>query len=159
MVGRRNNLGKRAVEAIQSLKLTLNSYKTTVSELEERLNRGLSGDDGDADVVDIVAELNEARKMTATLEANIRRKRQALGVDGRLSLEKLSESKFLQLRMTACALKLRIRERLRQRKFELELLERAYRHHTNGKWLFFFDFFFVLTSKQNANFRVTQRAR
>jgi hypothetical protein len=35
--------------------------------------------------------------------------------------------------MNARSLKHRIRDRLRQRKFELEKLERAYRHTVNGK--------------------------
>ena len=36
--------------------------------------------------------------------------------------------------MNACALKARIRDHLRQRKFELERLERSYRKTVNGVW-------------------------
>ena len=54
-----------------------------------------------------------------------------LSVDGRLNLTKLLDNEFLKLRMKALALKQRIRDRLRQRKFELENLERAYRKTVN----------------------------
>jgi hypothetical protein len=37
--------------------------------------------------------------------------------------------------MNACALKARLRDRLRQRKFELERLERSYRITVNGKFI------------------------
>lgn len=54
-----------------------------------------------------------------------------LSVDGRLNLTNLLDNEFLKLRMKALALKQRIRDRLRHRKFELENLERAYRKTVN----------------------------
>jgi len=52
-------------------------------------------------------------------------------VDGRLNLAKLMGNAFLKQRMNALALKQRLRERLRHRKFELENVERAYRNTVN----------------------------
>jgi hypothetical protein len=53
-----------------------------------------------------------------------------------MTLQKLKADIFLQIRMNARALKTRIRDRLRQRKFEIERLERSYRHAVNGKMNF-----------------------
>ncbi|KDR65968.1 hypothetical protein GALMADRAFT_148248 [Galerina marginata CBS 339.88] len=58
-------------------------------------------------------------------------KKAKLSVDGRLNLTKLMGNEFLKIRMNALALKQRIRDRLRQRKFELEGLVRAYRNTVN----------------------------
>ncbi len=77
--------------------------------------------------------MGEARLKLKTIEATIKRRREALGVDGRLKLENLLKNKFVQIRMNARALKQRIRDRLRNRKFEIERLERAYRHTMSGK--------------------------
>jgi hypothetical protein len=100
----------------------------------KELEKGLEADNSDEeDLADIVSSLEEAQEKIGHLKEIIKQKKSALGVDGRLSLEKLSTNKFLQLRMSARALKSRICDRLRQRKFELSLLERAYRHCTSGK--------------------------
>lgn len=90
-------------------------------------------DEDEEDIVETVTLLDEAQKKVVDLQPLIKRKRKALGIDGRVSLQRLSGSQFLQLRMSARALKTRIRDRLRQRKFELSSLERAYRHCSNGK--------------------------
>lgn len=55
-----------------------------------------------------------------------------MGVEERVALDELRQSRYLRDRMNARALKTRIRDRLRQRKFELEKLECAYRHTVNG---------------------------
>jgi hypothetical protein len=102
-----------------------------VKELERSLEA--YSDNDEEDVADVASSLEDAQKKVTQLQEIIKQKKGGLGVDGRLSLQKLSTSKFLQLRMSARALKSRIRDRLRQRKFELALLERAYRHCTNGR--------------------------
>lgn len=83
---------------------------------------------------DIGARLQSTRKKQSSLEAAIRTKILALGIDERNDLRQLMTSRFLQLRMNARALKMRLRERLRERKFELELLERCYRNTANGMY-------------------------
>jgi vacuolar-type H+-ATPase subunit E/Vma4 len=79
--------------------------------------------------------LDEARVKASRIRTTLQRKQEALGVDAQLDLQQLTNNAFLRLRMNARALKQRIRDRLRQRKFELERLERAYRVSTNGKYM------------------------
>ena len=57
-----------------------------------------------------------------------------------LNLAVLRNDAFLRLRMNALALKQRIRDRLRQRKFEIDKLERSYRRSANGLYLLVFVF-------------------
>jgi hypothetical protein len=116
---------------VLALQVTLKSYKTTVNELQKSLVD--DDDSGEEDIAETASLLEDAQKMVINLNAKIKQKKTALGIDGRLSLQKLSGDKFLQLRMSARALKTRLRDRLRQRKFELSLLERAHRHCTSGK--------------------------
>lgn len=85
-----------------------------------------------SDAADISVELEDARAHCTRISESLCRKT-ALGVDQHANLMAISKSKFLHLRMNARALKRRIRDKLRQRKFELEKLERAYRHTINGK--------------------------
>lgn len=58
----------------------------------------------------------------------LRNAERALGVTARQRLEKLKGNGFLQLRMSARALKARIRAQVINHKFEREKLERVYRH-------------------------------
>jgi SOS response regulatory protein OraA/RecX len=68
-----------------------------------------------------------ARRVVSQLES-------ALGVNEKQELRGLEEDPFLRVRMNALALKQRIRDRLRHRKFEMSRMERSYRHSVNGEW-------------------------
>ena len=85
-----------------------------------------------SDAVDIPLQLEDARAHCTRIKESLYKKKAALGVDQHADLMAISKSKFLQLQMNARALKRRIRDQLRQCKFELEKLERAYRHTING---------------------------
>ena len=111
----------KVVEAILALQKSHASYDESIRQLEGQLLDG-SGDPQHLDM-----RLGELRTQRAKIIAAIQRKRSALGVNERVQLSQLSRSKFLQLRMNARALKQRLRDRLRQRKFELDRLERSYR--------------------------------
>lgn len=111
----------KVVEAILALQKSHASYDESIRQLEGQLLDG-SGDPQQLDM-----RLGELRTQRAKIIAAIQRKRSALGVNERVQLSQLSRSKFLQLRMNARALKQRLRNRLRQRKFELDRLERSYR--------------------------------
>jgi hypothetical protein len=124
--GRSNKSGKQEVEAILILEDSLKGQQKHVRQLEEQLGK----DSGD--VVEIGMQLRSAQANCARLADLIRRKRASLGVGQRTVLKKMKESVFLQVRMNARALKIRIRDRLRHRKFELERLEHSYRHVVNG---------------------------
>lgn len=131
--------GDQAIEALLALKETQKICRSEISKLEKQLLGYTDYDDDDSDddnddgLANINTKLGEARLKLKTIEATIKRRREALGVDGRLKLENLLKNKFVQIRMNARALKQRIRDRLRNRKFEIERLERAYRHTMSGK--------------------------
>jgi hypothetical protein len=122
-------MGKKAVEDVLAHKMAWNSSKMQVEHLERDVEDAIG--DGE-NLVNLNLDLAEAYKRMERLYTVFCSKRDALGVDGRLNLAKLTGSEYLQLRMNARALKKRIRERLRQRKFEHERFERAYRSSTNG---------------------------
>jgi hypothetical protein len=126
-------LGKRAIEEILALRTTLSTHESTINVLEAKLESGLENDH--VDIMEFTMILDETRAKVSRIRTTLQRKIQALGVDDRLDLRKLTNDVFLRLRMNARALKKRIRDRLRQRKFELERLERAYRVSANGACL------------------------
>jgi acetate kinase len=100
------------------LETTLAHQDKEIKKLEITLARSDS-----VDVSVLSQQLDDARTHLASLEQGLRRKRGLLGVDEQLDLKRLQENNFLRMRMNALALKERIRDRLRQRKFEIEKLE------------------------------------
>jgi hypothetical protein len=112
------------------LETTLTHQQKQILKLETQLASGES-----FDFSELSLQLDDARKHLASLEQGMRRKRAALGVDDQVDLRRLQQDAFLRIRMNALALKERIRDRLRQRKFEIEKLERNYRHSTNGMYV------------------------
>lgn len=86
------------------------------------------------DATEAGSQQDEVQTRINSLTETLKRKRSALGVTGKARLASLVGNQFLRLRMNARALKTRIRDRLRQRKFELDRLERAYRKTSNGKF-------------------------
>ncbi|KII83000.1 hypothetical protein PLICRDRAFT_76994, partial [Plicaturopsis crispa FD-325 SS-3] len=127
---RSKNKGKLAVETILALQKSESEYKEAEAALEAQL---LGEYDEDVDAGDIAFELSNVRSKIANISANIQRKIAALGATERSNLRRLATNDYVRVRMNARALKKRIRDRLRQRKFELERLERAYRHTVNEK--------------------------
>lgn len=117
------------MEEVLAQQVAWNSSKTQVGLLERAVENATGCSE---ELAGLNQDLAEAYKRMSRLYDVFRAKKDALGVDGRLSLQKLTGSRYLQLRMNARALKKRIRERLRQRKFERERFERAYRNSTNG---------------------------
>jgi hypothetical protein len=130
LVRRSANLANKAIEEILALKTTIHSYKTDMIRLEEMLETGQY--EGDMDAGEATTQHEELQSKCNRFQRSIDHKRSALDVDGRLNLTKLLNNKFLQVRMNALALKRRIRSRLTQRKFELDGVERAYRHSTTS---------------------------
>lgn len=78
-------------------------------------------------------ELEGALQTLRKAEAKVKLKEDGLGVTAKQQLKHLIKSPFLTKKMNARALKTRIRERLRFRKFELDRLERSYRKQRSGK--------------------------
>ena len=128
LAGQSRNKGQQAIEAILALQKSRDAYKTRISDLERLLCR-----DGEAfDIVDTNLELDDVRAKVSQLNETIKHRRAALGIDGRKALSKLKSDQYLTAKMNALAVKRRIRDRLRQRKFELERLERSYRQTVNS---------------------------
>jgi hypothetical protein len=130
LVRRSTNLANKTIEEILALRTTLSSYKSDMIQLEEMLESNQYGEEMDAG--EATTRREELQAKCNRLQRTIDLKRSALDVDGRLNLTKLLNNKFLQVRMNALALKKRIRSRLTQRKFELDGVERAYRHSTSS---------------------------
>ena len=128
--GRSRNLGKQAIEAILALEESLDAHKDTTRMLENLLS------DGTGDAVDVGIQLRESRASCTRLTRSIQLKRMALGVPEQAVLQRLKSNIFLRTKMNARAVKWRLRDHLRQCKFELERLERSYRHTINGKPFF-----------------------
>ena len=85
-----------------------------------------------ATMMDAERRLEEARTTLRQAEAKVKSKENALGVDKRAELRKLTRSAFIAARMNALALKIRLRERLCAQKYELDPLEWSFRHQKNG---------------------------
>ncbi|KDR70808.1 hypothetical protein GALMADRAFT_75558 [Galerina marginata CBS 339.88] len=123
------NLANKEIEEILALTKNVENNKEDLNSLEKMLVDGEYKDGLDpTSVTESIEELNIKVKK---IQSAIAYKRGKLSVDGRLSLKNLMGNEFLKIRMNALALKQRIRDRLRQRKFEIESLERAYRNTMN----------------------------
>jgi hypothetical protein len=77
-------------------------------------------------------ELETALNVLTKVKDKVTKKESAMGITARQQLHQLLKSPFLVKKMNARALKTRIRERLRARKFELDRLERSYRKQRSG---------------------------
>jgi hypothetical protein len=118
------------VEAILLLEQTLKASRQQVCLLESQVLKDVAFG---SYTVETLLEVQELRDTCNHISDNIRKKRAALGVGQHTALSRIQESGFLQIRVNALALKKRIRDRLRQRKFEREPLERSYRHVKKGE--------------------------
>lgn len=76
--------------------------------------------------------MKEKARLTQATE-KVKAKEKALGVDGRRRLDRLMNDPYFNLRMNARALKIRIRQKLINRKFERERFERSLRGQGTGK--------------------------
>lgn len=84
------------------------------------------------DVVALHETLSRTRAHLHRLQKARAHKFQSLGVGQATVLATMKKDKYLVTRMNALALKECLRDRLRQRKFEMERLERNYRRTMNG---------------------------
>jgi hypothetical protein len=100
-------------------------------ELHEKYLRAV--EDGDEAAMMYEREFREAEEALAKVQANLRWKEAALGVTEHTKLQELIKSEYMHLQMNARTLKLRLRERLRARKFEMDRVECAYHRLMNGR--------------------------
>lgn len=118
-------LADKQIYSILALTKTLDKIKSEVDQYDTMLVDDANSHNLSID--DIQEHLEALHKKQASIQKTISNQKKRLTVDGRLNLTKLLGNEFLRLRMNALALKQRIRDRLRNRKFELEAIERAYR--------------------------------
>lgn len=122
-------LANKSIEGIIVLNRALEGYKKDLADIKEMIESGVYQDNITAfQAEELLEELGDKIKKA---KKSIEQKKKELSVDGRLNLAKLLGNEFLQIRMNALALKQRIRDRLRARKFEIESLEHAYRSSVN----------------------------
>lgn len=122
--GQHKNSGRSAVEDALRLRKSRDMAQALVDDLRKRII-DTSTEPWDA--------LESAIQGLRKAQAKVTKKENTLGVDAKHKLRTLLNSPFLAKKMNACALKIRIRERLRSRKFELDRLERSYRKQRSGK--------------------------
>ncbi|KAG1838530.1 hypothetical protein DFJ58DRAFT_718722 [Suillus subalutaceus] len=109
------NKAAEVITTILALEKTLDAYKTSVHELEMQLH------------------LSNARSQCAKTTDTLQHCKATLGTQAKADLEKMKNNTYLTVRLNARAVKICIRDRLRQRKFDLERLERLYRATINAE--------------------------
>ncbi|KAJ3779908.1 hypothetical protein GGU10DRAFT_381540 [Lentinula aff. detonsa] len=115
----------------------LPSAKTAI---EEALIKNLENIiiDGASELYEIAEaemELPNLQERLDKVHKHLVSKERALGVEGKSQYNHLASSPFITDRMNACALKVRLRQRLQARKFERDRLERTFRQQLNtSEW-------------------------
>ena len=137
-LGQSHNQALHAIDTILALEKSLESLEENIRFLESQLMFSVVDS---TDGSDVLQQLKDSNTRRCRIVESLHRKRVALGVDERAHLALLRRNDFIRIRMNARSLKQRIRDRLRNRKFELEMLERAYRHTVNGKRSRLVDYF------------------
>lgn len=130
MIDSSHTAGVKAVEAVLALRSLLKNLDATIGTLEARVIRTSRRQDESMD--DDVIQLQRAQEKRASIAISLRRKSSALGITQRTNLARVVTDDFASLRMNAYLLKQRIRDRLRERKFELHHREQSYRDAVNG---------------------------
>ncbi|KAG6904813.1 hypothetical protein DXG01_006992 [Tephrocybe rancida] len=129
-ISQSRNAGKDAVKELIQLRETRDGLKKRQREYDALIEDENTPVD---EYTDAKNELGSVRLRLQELTAKIWGKQSALGVTDRARLEKLLNDPFLTARMNALALKQRLRDRLRTRKFELDWLERSFRKQVNDQ--------------------------
>lgn len=122
---------QKALEDIISQVDLKNAYTKEIGVLERKIQRGSTS--SDTPLSELVQRRDEILSKREQLEVVIGEKKGDLGIQGQSRLRSLLSSRFLQVRLNARALKLRIRAKLVGRKFELERLERATYSTSSGE--------------------------
>ncbi|KAG6905812.1 hypothetical protein DXG01_000595 [Tephrocybe rancida] len=122
--------GKDAVQELIELRKGRDLLKEHVKDLEDTL---ISGDSPD-NAADAELELPCARASLKERNTKIRAKQNLLGISDHERLGKLLDNPYYTVLMNAHAAKMRLREKLRFHKFELDRLEWSFRKQANGLW-------------------------
>ncbi|EIW86108.1 hypothetical protein CONPUDRAFT_42338, partial [Coniophora puteana RWD-64-598 SS2] len=128
----RQSSGRAEEDVLRIIELekTYEKARETLLSSEAQLASG-----GAVHLIDTTLNLEEERARCGRLKHSLSKLKAALGLEGRRKLGDMRRNKYLHTRMKALALKTRIRDKLRHRKFELSKLERAYRQTLNEQRL------------------------
>ncbi|KAJ7059947.1 hypothetical protein C8F01DRAFT_989075 [Mycena amicta] len=132
---RSKKLGEKAVEHVLQLRTAVKAGEAELAALRRTLTVAVNKDD-DENLDALMLQVTEAQESLDKTQLKLQRKERALGVPGQKLLKKISRSEYLSLRMNARALKTRLRDRLRSRKFELDRVERSFRRLVNEQKLY-----------------------
>ncbi|KAG6822733.1 hypothetical protein H0H92_012755 [Tricholoma furcatifolium] len=123
--------GKNAITELMRLHESRDALKAQIRDLNASLlsEHGIGLDDHTLTMTDLA----EARIQLKDLNARIQRKENVLGVDERTELQLLMTNPYFTTMLNALAVKQRLHDKLRSRKFELERVERSFRKQVNGK--------------------------
>ncbi|PPQ85586.1 hypothetical protein CVT26_012097, partial [Gymnopilus dilepis] len=127
------NIADKEIHAILALKDNLKDYNIEIAALEDMIitdnfTPGLT-------ILEAQAQLETLKKKCATSTKAITEKTSRLSLADQKNLKRLLGNNFLRTRMNALAVKQRIRERLRHRKYELESFGSSYRNTVNHQKL------------------------
>ncbi|KAF8207303.1 hypothetical protein K438DRAFT_2084583 [Mycena galopus ATCC 62051] len=123
---RAKNRGQQAVNGVVLLRAAVKTREDEVDRLQKKFLVSVDTDDDAAPLYQL--EFVAAEEALAKSKQNLKRKEAALGVTEHAELHTLVKSEYIRVRMNARTLKFRVRERLRARKFELDIVE-----HTDAK--------------------------
>ena len=121
-------MGKSVVEEALWLHKSRDAAQAHVDDLQHRIIEG----NNQWEVATAELELGTAVEVLKKPKVNVAKKESTLGLLARHQLRSLLNSSFLAKKMNARALKIRIRECLRARKFELDHLEHSYHKQRSG---------------------------
>ncbi|KAJ7302004.1 hypothetical protein DFH08DRAFT_919019 [Mycena albidolilacea] len=130
----KKNRGEQAVNAVIMLRAAIKTRRMRVSELRDIFLNAVQEDDPDA--VMHQAAMGAAEEALSKAEKQLHERETALGIQEHQALRKLGKSTYIRLRMNSRALKRRLRDRLRARKFELDKVERSFRRLVNDQKLY-----------------------
>lgn len=110
--------------------MSRDTIRSRVRKLEDIIADPTSAD---YEVTIAESDLRKDEEHLAKITADVKTKERALGIDGRRALDRLMNDPYINDRMNARALKIRIRQKLTSRKFERDRIERHFREQVNGK--------------------------
>jgi len=113
------NIAKKIILDIITLPDRLSVIEGHVKTLQNSISQ-----DGDIDMNDAVEELDSLMTQEQGLKSSIEKKIDGLSIGDRKDWKRLEGNKFLAMRMKALAVKRRLRERVRMRRFEINALQR-----------------------------------
>lgn len=134
-------LGERAVADVLRLVKARDSLIRQIADLEKKISNLTTPL---YEVTDAEDELPNLRATLAKYQHDIIVKKKKLGVNNLQTLNRQLKNPFFATRLKALAIKSRIRERLRQRRFELQPLQRDPRRKALGMCMFNVDGYILM---------------